>query len=160
MPIWRPANTIKVKALALIWQGDALLLSDIHDDSGRVTGMRPLGGAVEFDEPWRDTLRREFLEELGARIRLLDEHFVMENIYEHHGVTGHEVVFLCHAHFHDNSYYRMDSIVFETGEDGVGTARWITLDELAAKGLELYPAGLRERLASAKAAPLPGLRFS
>jgi len=160
MTLWRPASSITVKALALIWQDDALLLSDVHDDSGRVTGMRPLGGTVEFGEPWRDTLQREFLEELGARIHLLDEHFVMENIYEHHGVIGHEIVFLCHAHFHDNSYYRMDTIVYEISEESVGTARWITLDELAAKGLELYPTGLEERLTAVKSSRKIGLRFS
>ncbi|MHA7772025.1 NUDIX hydrolase [Roseibium sp. M-1] len=160
MTIWRPANTITVKALALIWQDDALLLSEVSDDTGRVTGMRPLGGTVEFGEPWRDALQREFLEELGARIRLLDDHFVMENIYEHHGFTGHEVLFLCHAHFHDNSYYRMDNIVYEIGEDSVGTARWITLDELAAKGLELYPSGLKERLNLLKTARQSGVLYS
>ncbi len=146
MTIWRPANSITVKALALIWQDDALLLRNIHDDSGRVTGMRPIGGTVEFGEPWRDALLREFLDELGTRITLLDDFFVMENIFEHHGVTGHEVVFLCPAHFQDNSYYRMDTIVYDLSEGGTGTAKWVTLDELAAKQLELYPSGLEARL--------------
>ncbi|GAB2204565.1 NUDIX hydrolase [Roseibium sp. ROS1] len=160
MTIWRPANTIAVKALALIWQDDALLLSDVRNDTGRITGMRPLGGTVEFGEPWRDTLQREFLEELGARIALLDEYIVMENIYDHHGVAGHEIVFLCHAHFTDNSYYRTDTIVYEVNDDTVGTARWITLDELAAKGLELYPSGLKDKLPGQAGKPVPGRRFS
>ncbi|MCR9059019.1 MAG: NUDIX domain-containing protein, partial [Rhodobacteraceae bacterium] len=117
MPIWRPANTIRVKALALIWQDDALLLSDVQDDTGRVTGMRPLGGTIEFGEPWRDALQREFLEELGARLTLLENYFVLENLYEHHGVQGHEIVFLCHAHFADNSFYQRDSMAFEESDD-------------------------------------------
>ncbi|POF28108.1 NUDIX hydrolase [Roseibium marinum] len=156
MKLWRPANIITVKALALIWQDDALLLTDIHDDSGRVTGMRPLGGTVEFAEPWRDALQREFLEELGARISLLDSHFVMENIYEHHGVTGHEVVFFCHAHFMDSSFYKKESFAFKESDETDGTAKWISLDELAARGLELYPAGLTERLARRETARNPG----
>jgi len=160
MTIWRPANSITVKAMALIWQDDALLLSDFRDDSGRVTGMRPLGSTVEFGEPWRDALQRTFLEELGTRITLLDTHFVMENIYEHHGVGGHEVVFLCHAHFTDSSYYKMDSIVFEEGDDAIGTAKWISLAELAAKGLELYPGGLADRLATPQSGARPGRLFS
>ncbi len=160
MTIWRPANTIAVKALALIWQDDALLLTDILDDAGRVKGMRPLGGTVEFGEPWRDALQREFLEELGTRISLLDTHFVMENLYEHHGVTGHEIVFLCHAHFLDNSFYRKDSFVFEESDETRGTARWVSLDELAAKQLELFPTGLAGRLANPDATPRPGRRFS
>ena len=160
MTIWRPANSIAVKAMALIWQDDALLLSEVRNDSGRITGMRPLGGTVEFGEPWRDALQREFLEEMGARITLLDGHFVLENIYEHHGVTGHEIVFLCHAHFVDGSYYRMDTIVYDINEDETGTAKWMSLDELKAKGLELFPAGLEERLAKVPAAGKPGRVFS
>lgn len=160
MTIWRPSSSISVKAMALIWQDDALLLSEIQDDSGRVTGMRPLGGSVEFGEPWRDALQREFLEELGTRITLLDNHFVMENLYEHHGVTGHEIVFLCHAHFTDASYYRMDTLVYEINEETMGTAKWITLAELAAKGLELYPAGLAEKLSAPSQGQKPGRLFS
>ncbi|MDN3719842.1 NUDIX domain-containing protein [Roseibium salinum] len=105
MTSWRPANTITVKALALIWRDDALLLSEIHDDAGRVKGMRPLGGTVEFGEPWRDTLQREFLEELGTRIGLLDRYIVMENLFEHHGTPGHEIVFLCDAYFEDSNFF-------------------------------------------------------
>ncbi|PVB60996.1 NUDIX domain-containing protein [Labrenzia sp. 011] len=156
MKLWRPANTITVKALALIWQDDALLLCDVYDDSGRVTGMRPLGGTVEFGEPWRDALQREFLEELGARISLLDSHFVMENIYEHHGVTGHEVVFFCHAHFVDSSFYQKESLAFVESDETAGIAKWVSLDELAARRLELYPAGLKERLATRDASGTAG----
>eukprot|EP00903_Cladosiphon_okamuranus_P001809 g1807.t1 len=160
MTIWRPSSSITVKAMALIWQDDALLLSEIQDDAGRVTGMRPLGGSVEFGEPWRDALQREFLEELGTRITLLDNFFVMENIFEHHGVTGHEVVFLCHAHFADSSYYRMDTVIYEINDDTMGTAKWITLAELGAKGLELYPTGLSEKLSAPNPGTKPGRLFS
>ncbi len=160
MTIWRPASTITVKALALIWQDDALLLTDIHDDSGRVKGMRPLGGTVEFGEPWRDALQREFLEELGARITLLDTHFVMENIYEHHGVPGHEIVFLCHAHFTDISYYKMDTIAFEESDETVATAKWVTIEELEVKQLDLYPGGLKAKLGGPEAVKRPGRLFS
>lgn len=157
---WRPANSITVKALALIWQDDALLLSDVYDDSGRVKGMRPLGGTVEFGEPWRDALQREFMEELGTRITLLDNYFVMENIYEHHGVAGHEVVFLCHAHFVDNSFYRKDSFSYEEHDETPGRAVWMSLEELAIKQLDLYPTGLEEKLAECTAGRVPGRLFS
>lgn len=157
MPIWRPADTIRVKALALIWQDDALLLSEVFDDTGKVTGVRPLGGTVEFGEPWRDALQREFLEELGARITLLENHFVMENLYEHHGVTGHEIVFLCHAHFADGSFYRQDTFSYLESDETHGTALWMSLDEIVARQLELYPTGLREQLG--KAEPARGARW-
>ena len=54
----------------------------------------------------------------------------------------------------------MDSIVYEMGEDDVGIAKWITLDEMAAKGLELYPQGLKERLGLPQVVRRSGRRFS
>ncbi|CTQ51532.1 NUDIX domain protein [Roseibium album] len=160
MTKWRPANSITVKALALIWQDDALLLSEVRDDSGRVKGMRPLGGTVDFGEPWRDALQREFLEELGARITLLDNFFVMENIYEHHGVTGHEVVFLCHAHFTDISFYKKDSFTVVESDETQGRAAWASLEELSVKQLELYPLGLAEKLTGPADVRMPGRIYS
>jgi ADP-ribose pyrophosphatase YjhB (NUDIX family) len=160
MTKWRPANSITVKALALIWQDDALLLSEVHDDSGRVKGMRPLGGTVDFGEPWRDALQREFLEELGTRITLLDNFFVMENLYEHHGVTGHEVVFLCHAHFKDISFYKKDSFTVVESDETTGRAAWVSLEELSVKQLDLYPLGLAEKLSGSAANRMPGRIYS
>lgn len=160
MTIWRPANTITVKALALIWRDDSLLLADIQDDSGRVKGVRPLGGTVEFGEPWRDALQREFLEELGARITLLDTHFVMENLYEHHGAAGHEIVFLCHAHFSEPGFYEKDSFAFVESDETRATASWMSLEEIEARRLELYPSGLCQRLATPEVIRRPGRMFS
>lgn len=158
MTIWRPANSITVKALALIWQDDALLLTEIYDDLGNVKGMRPLGGTVEFGEPWQDALQREFLEELGVRIALGNEHFVLENIYEHYGQTGHEIIFLCHAHFSDGRFYRQDAIPFLEHDETECLARWMSIAELEAKGIELFPEGLREKLV--EPAPAGALRQS
>lgn len=160
MTIWRPANTITVKALALIWRDDALLLSEVQDDTGRVKGMRPLGGTVEFGEPWRDALQREFLEELGARITLLDTYFVMENLYEHHGAAGHEVVFLCHAHFSEPGCYAKDSFDYIESDETPATARWMSLEDIEARRLELYPTGLSHRLAVPEAIQRAGRMFS
>jgi ADP-ribose pyrophosphatase YjhB (NUDIX family) len=160
MTVWRPANSITVKALALIWQDDALLLSEVRDDSGRITGMRPLGGTVEFGEPWRDALQREFLEELGARITLLDSHFVMENLYEHHGVVGHEIVFLCHAHFDDPGFYEKDSFDYLESDETRAVAKWLSLEQIEARRLELYPTGLSSRLAGPAAFQCAGRMFS
>ncbi|TYC52330.1 NUDIX domain-containing protein [Rhodobacterales bacterium] len=146
MTIWRPVNSISVKALALIWRDDALLVTEVFNDLGQATGVRPLGGTVEFGEPWRDALQREFLEELGARITLSDKHFVMENLYEHQGTLGHEIVFLCPARFDETTFYQRNSFDFLESDESSETARWVTLEELSLRQLELYPAGLRQRL--------------
>lgn len=148
MSIWHPLNSISVKALALIWQDDALLLAEVKDDQGRVTGMRPLGGTVEFGERWQDALQREILEELGARITLLDQYFVIENLFEHRNQPGHEVVFLCNAHFTETRFYQSDKLVILEDGEPTGTASWVTLEELNARHLELYPSGLMDQLSA------------
>jgi 8-oxo-dGTP pyrophosphatase MutT (NUDIX family) len=61
-------GSIRVLALGIIWRGDELLLMEGYDPAKRQTFYRPLGGGVEFGEPGRDALIREFNEELGAEL--------------------------------------------------------------------------------------------
>lgn len=143
MTVWRPRQTIQVKALGLVWRDGRLLAGEIYSDDGSVKGVRPLGGGVEFGETWQDTLTREFKEELGADIEVLGKPTILENIYMHHGVLGHDVVFPADV--------RLLSSVQE--KDGViefveGRALWFDLRDLDCGGLELYPSGLKPLLLS------------
>jgi hypothetical protein len=60
-----------------------LLAAEVYDDAGRVKGVRPLGGSVEFGETARDAVIREFKEELGAEIAITGEPVFIENIFVH-----------------------------------------------------------------------------
>jgi ADP-ribose pyrophosphatase YjhB (NUDIX family) len=40
----------------------------VRDDAGRIKGVRPLGGEIEFGESWQAALVRKFHEELGIGI--------------------------------------------------------------------------------------------
>lgn len=93
MTIWRPQPSIRVKAIGLAWHDDLLLAAEVLDDAGRLKGVRPLGGAVEFGERWRTALVREFEEELGLAVEVVGEPIVLENIFTHEGARGHEIVF-------------------------------------------------------------------
>lgn len=144
MPHWRPAPTIQVKALGLHWRDGKLLVAEVRDDHGQLKGVRPLGGHVEFGETWRDTLVREFQEELGIAITISGKEFVLESIYEHHGQTGHEILFLCEVVFPDGAFANQDAINF-TEDTGIEhTASWYGPNELDAAGTELFPLRLRE----------------
>ena len=129
-----------IKAMAVIRRprDRALLVSEAADGSFQ----RPLGGHVEFGEYARDTIHREFGEEIGQRltgVRLLG---VLENIFPWQGGTEHEVVFIFSAAFADPAAYEIDEqVIADKTENRVfwrapGTVR-----------PPLYPAGLTQLIA-------------
>ena len=58
---------------------------------------RLLGGHVEFGEYAIDAAVREIEEEVGVEIPTPSLLAVVENIFEFHGMWGHEVIFVYHA---------------------------------------------------------------
>lgn len=147
MTIWRPKPEIRVKAIGLHWRDGRLLAAEVRDDSGRLKGVRPPGGGIEFGETWQVALRREFREELGVEVELVQEAtpLVLENIYEHEGSAGHEVVFAAEVRFPDGSH--PGPVVAFREDDGTEcVARWFDLEALDRDGVPLFPVGLRARL--------------
>jgi ADP-ribose pyrophosphatase YjhB (NUDIX family) len=94
---WRPPQTIRAIAVALVYRGADVLVMAVKDDSGSIKGWRPLGGAIEFGESAEEALAREFLEEIGKPIRCIKQLCVLENLYDHEGTRGHEIVFAFEA---------------------------------------------------------------
>jgi ADP-ribose pyrophosphatase YjhB (NUDIX family) len=150
MTKWRPAPGIRVKALGLHWRGDALLVMDVFDDAGRVKGVRPLGGTVEFGETWQDTLIREFQEELSVDVQITSAPLFVENIYWHEGVQGHEVLFLATVTFPDGAFAGQDEIHFAEDNGVMCRASWRSLASLRSDRIALYPDGLVDVLADPK----------
>jgi 8-oxo-dGTP pyrophosphatase MutT (NUDIX family) len=68
MTTWRLHSHIRVVAIGLHWRNDRLLAAEVRDDAGRIKGVRPLGGEIDFDESWQAALVRKFHEELGLGI--------------------------------------------------------------------------------------------
>ena len=151
MTKWRPPSHIRVVALGLHWRAGRLLAAEVRDDTGRIKGVRPLGGEIEFGESWRTALLREFNEELGIDIIIIGEPLMMENIFVHEGSTGHEVMFITEVAFPDGAFAGQDRIDFreDNGEEIV--ARWFDLGDLDVDGgPSLYPTGLKELLRGSK----------
>lgn len=147
MNTWRPLSHIRVKALGLHWRAGRLLAAEVYDDAGRIKGVRPLGGGVEFGETSRTAVIREFKEELGIDIVVGGDPVFFENIYIHEGSLGHEVVALFDVTFLVGTFEGQDSIVFHEDSGEACIARWFDLDTLNLKdGPELYPAGLKAYL--------------
>lgn len=146
MSIWRPSQAIKVKALGLHWRAAKLLAAEVADDSGCLKGVRPLGGTVEFGEPWQQTLLREFREELDVEVRIDGAPIVLENIFHHEGMLGHEVLFIAPVRFPDGAFAEETVIQFREDNGVLCTARWFDLGWLAEQGIPLFPKGLLEAL--------------
>ena len=98
---WRPPQTVRAIAVALLYRGTDLLVMAVKDDAGSIKGWRPLGGAIEFGESAEEALAREFLEKPIRRIKQL---CVLENLYSHEGTRGHEIVFAFEAELVDSDF--------------------------------------------------------
>jgi hypothetical protein len=144
-----PRTKINVKALGLHWRNGCLLAAEVYDNKGRVAGVRPLGGSVEFGEGSEAALRREFREELGVEVEVFSGPLVMENIYVFEGESGHEIMFIFRIGFVSDDYQGQDAITFQESDGTSGVARWYdpkTLDLDGSPGL--YPKGLKALLTS------------
>jgi ADP-ribose pyrophosphatase YjhB (NUDIX family) len=93
MSVWRPRQSIRPVAIGLLRDGDRLLVAEVPNDDGSVKGWRPLGGGVEFGETAEVALKREFREELDVAVEITGPPAIFENLYEHAGHVGHEIIF-------------------------------------------------------------------
>ena len=84
----------------------ALLVSECAGPDGPPF-HRPLGGHVEFGEYARQTVHREFAEEIGQSLTDMRLLGVLENIFEWLGSTQHEIVFVFAAAFADPAAYEI-----------------------------------------------------
>lgn len=153
MTTWRPVPRIRVIAIGLVWKGGRILAAEVKTDSGVVKGVRPLGGSIEFGETREAALRREFMEELGVEIDIVGPWQAMENLYEHEGHTGHEIVFAADIVVKDPTLYQRERVAFtednaDADQHAWHEAGWFSPDELEASGVALYPVGLAALLRS------------
>ncbi|MBX3054416.1 MAG: NUDIX hydrolase [Caldilineaceae bacterium] len=142
-----PPPRIRVISLALIRRpsdGKWLAMQGADPSKDREF-YRPAGGGVEFGESSRDAVCREMLEEFSAVVEAVRLWGTTENIFHYMGEMGHEVVFLWECRFVDESLYSQDELPLTEGDEQVA-AHWIDPDDLAARGIPLYPDGLSAML--------------
>lgn len=138
-------EVIRAIALCVCRRGDRILVAEGHDSKKGETFYRPLGGTIEFGEHGEETVRREFMEEIGAE--LVDVRYLgmLENIFTYEGARGHEIVLVYDCHLADETLYEKDAIL---GNE-LGTpfkAVWKRLDEFRPGMPPVYPDDLLELL--------------
>ena len=112
-------NEGKIRTIVLgIFLHEGRLLVFRGDDPSRdIVFYRPLGGGIEFGEYGHQALVREMREELGAEVTDIRYLGMIENIFDHQGKRGHEIVLLYAARFADPALYTRQE--WTGDEDGV-----------------------------------------
>lgn len=132
-------------AICLCRDNNRILVSEYHEQ-GRLY-YRPLGGTIEFGEHAEQTIRREFQEEIAAGLAEVRYLGMLENIYTHNGLRGHEIVLVYDGQLTDNSLYQKE--VIRGNELGKPfEAVWKRLEEFDPEKAPLYPEGLLAMLKS------------
>ena len=100
---------------------------------------RPLGGGIDMGERAIETAVREFREEIGAELCNVSYIKTIENIFEHHGEMGHEIVFLMGADLVDQSLYEQDEIQAHEDDGSPFIAKWMPIEPFLRGEKVLYP---------------------
>ncbi|GAB3070694.1 NUDIX hydrolase [Salinicoccus sesuvii] len=132
----KPRNTV----LGLVIKDNALLLEERCGKHSRGEGIyyRPIGGTIEWSERSSETLKREFIEEIGTEIDIINYVACLENIFEVDSMIGHEITQVYRAVFKDKSLYEIETFnVIEGGQSTV--ARWISIKEILEGKKLLFP---------------------
>ncbi|UXT93284.1 NUDIX hydrolase [Agrobacterium pusense] len=147
MIVVQKSSVIRIKALGLHWRGPRLLAFEVYDNEGRLKGVRPLGGSVEFGESAKDAVIREFKEEINVEASILAGPMVLENVFVHEGQRRHEILFIFDVAFSLGAFEAAERIQFQEDDGTSMVAAWYDLRQLDVDGgPELYPKGLKTRL--------------
>jgi ADP-ribose pyrophosphatase YjhB (NUDIX family) len=142
IPSWRPAARIRALAIGIARRGEQILVMRVLDDAGALKGVRPPGGTIEFKETAAAALAREFQEEFGCAIAIEGPAQVLENLYEHHGAPGHEIVFAFPIRLLDAGLHARDRFTIDEGNGMLLEAEWLELARIRSGEIALFPEGL------------------
>lgn len=129
-------NEIRPVVLGVIKNGDKLLVSKGYDDVKKQEFYRCLGGGIEFLENSKDTLKREFKEEIDIEIEVGDFLGISENIFNYNGKDAHEIVLFYNAYIHPKDYREKYDLI---EGDSKSEAIWVDVDKFKNREFILYP---------------------
>ncbi|GAK39044.1 hypothetical protein TCA2_1532 [Paenibacillus sp. TCA20] len=137
----------RANALGIVIRNTQILVEEQWGKHSQGTGTyyRPIGGTTEFGEYSQDTVVREFLEEIGAEIKVKQYLKCIENIFSIDENIGHEITQVYAVQFVDPDLYEVEQFQV-TEQDKITIAKWISISEFINGERFLYPNGLTELL--------------
>ena len=139
-------GSIRPKAVCVCRRGDRVLVAPAFDTVKRQTYYCPPGGGIEFGEHAADAVRREMREELAVELSDVSLLGVLENVFTHEGVAGHEVVFVFAATLENPAFYERDEIAGVESNGRPFVVQWLPLADFRPGGALLHPHGLFDLL--------------
>jgi 8-oxo-dGTP pyrophosphatase MutT (NUDIX family) len=143
---WRPQSTIRLKVIGIAFSENRILVCEVLNDERTLKGWCPLGGGVNFGETSEEALRREFMEELGCQLTILDKPIFCENIFEHQGVKGHEIVLIFPVILNDSNLYKKVRFQIKEDSGSLHWVEWVELDRFKHNKDVLFPSSLLSHL--------------
>jgi 8-oxo-dGTP pyrophosphatase MutT (NUDIX family) len=142
------ASSIRIQALALVRQGDRILVEKGRDEVKDETFFRLLGGTVEFGETGAETLRRELREELGSEADVGRLVATIENLFAYEREAAHEICLVYECSLGDDLYAldEWDAHEETAGSVVIHRVSWRAISSFGSGGGILYPVELRELL--------------
>ncbi|MCA0992271.1 NUDIX domain-containing protein [Guptibacillus hwajinpoensis] len=132
---------IKVKALGLLFREQEMLVESYYGKHSKGFGSyyRPLGGNIEVGEHSKETVVREFQEELGVDVHVNQYITCLENRFQIEQEWSHELIQLYTVSFCEAEYYERETYSF-LEHDAV--AKWIFVKDVVNGDKHCYPNGL------------------
>lgn len=144
--VWRPPNKIRGKVIGLAKHDNKLLVFEVLDDQGNLKGWCPIGGGIEFGEKAEDALIREINEELKCNATITGKPIVCENIFEHHGCTGHEIIFAFPIKFIEQNIYSNTRFQIREERGSTHWVEWIPIEQFEKSEAFLFPSILINKI--------------
>ncbi|WP_166000071.1 NUDIX domain-containing protein [Bacillus sp. Cs-700] len=129
---------IKVKALGLLFREQEMLVEAYYGKHSKGFGSyyRPLGGNIEVGEHSKETVVREFQEELGIEVDVNQYLTCLENRFQIGEECSHEMIQIYTVSFGEPKYYEKDTYSF-LEHDAV--AKWISIKDVVDGNIHCYP---------------------
>jgi 8-oxo-dGTP pyrophosphatase MutT (NUDIX family) len=119
-------GVFNLRAAGLCFKGNKVLFA-YHDN---VKSYSLPGGRCELGEDSKSAVVREFKEETGVDVKVLDKHFLIENFFMFGKVKYHEILIIHLVKFpEDSEFYKHDRFVGYEKEKPMDY-RWVGIDDL------------------------------